>query len=249
MALSPATPPHRDRNNLKIRTCSVTQKSRVAPPLLGLRNARRKFYSAFPDGFRDETYLAWERDYKWNAHSRWQEKLAPPQYSRLLKKGAYREIAKTALTIESRTNLLFSFEKMAVRDAVATDRGSQAFARGLYALLYGKGSMEDRFEAWIEVVGNLPRRKTRVLTWPAVTVFGFLAEPRMHFFFKPTVTREAARRLGVELPYNSRPSWPVYKAVLMLLAKLRAGLRDMRPRDMIDLQSFLWVQGSDEYPD
>jgi hypothetical protein len=34
-----------------------------------------------------------------------------------------------------------------------------------------------------------------------------------------------------------------------LLVKLRAGLRDMRPRDMIDLQSFLWVQGSDEYPD
>jgi hypothetical protein len=52
----------------------------------------------------------------------------------LLKKGAYREIAKTALTIESRTNLLFSFEKMAIRDAVATDRGSEAFARGLYAL-------------------------------------------------------------------------------------------------------------------
>jgi hypothetical protein len=24
-------------------------------------------------------------------------------------------------------------------------------------------------------------------------------------------------------------------------------LADMRPRDMIDIQSFLWVQGSDEY--
>jgi hypothetical protein len=23
--------------------------------------------------------------------------------------------------------------------------------------------------------------------------------------------------------------------------------RDLRPRDMIDLQSFIWVQGSDEY--
>jgi hypothetical protein len=26
-------------------------------------------------------------------------------------------------------------------------------------------------------------------------------------------------------------------------------LRDLQPRDMIDIQSFLWVQGSDEYPD
>ncbi|MDT7808966.1 MAG: hypothetical protein QOJ70_2779, partial [Acidobacteriota bacterium] len=25
--------------------------------------------------------------------------------------------------------------------------------------------------------------------------------------------------------------------------------RSLHPRDMIDVQSFLWVQGSDEYPD
>jgi hypothetical protein len=30
---------------------------------------------------------------------------------------------------------------------------------------------------------------------------------------------------------------------------VRRDLRDLRPRDMIDIQSFLWVQGSDEYPD
>jgi len=28
---------------------------------------------------------------------------------------------------------------------------------------------------------------------------------------------------------------------------VRSDLRDLRPRDMIDVQSFLWVQGSDEY--
>ena len=28
---------------------------------------------------------------------------------------------------------------------------------------------------------------------------------------------------------------------------VREDLADLRPRDMIDLQSFLWVQGSDEY--
>jgi hypothetical protein len=237
------------RRNLDTRRRSGKPRSIKAAPLPGLRQARRKFLSAFPDGFRDETYLAWERDYKWQAHSRWRGTLAAPLYLRLLRKGAYGEIAKTALSIESRTNLLFSFEKMALRDAVASNSGAQAFAEGLYAFLYGAGSTEERFDAWIEIVGNLPRRKTRVLTWPAVTVFGFLAEPRTHFFFKPTVTREAARRLGVDLPYGSRPSWPVYNALLVFLTKLRAGLRDMRPRDMIDLQSFLWVQGSDEYPD
>ena len=165
------------------------------------------------------------------------------------KKAPIGKSQKPHLRSNSRTNLLFSFEKMAVRDAVASDRGARAFAEGLYAFLYGTRSTEERFDAWVEIVGNLPRRRTRVLTWPVATVFGFLADPRTHFFFKPTVTREAARRLGMNLPYVSRPSWPVYKALLLFLVKLRAGLHDMRPRDMIDLQSFLWVQGSDEYPD
>lgn len=29
---------------------------------------------------------------------------------------------------------------------------------------------------------------------------------------------------------------------------LAGDLRDLPPRDMIDIQSFLWIQGSDEYP-
>jgi hypothetical protein len=36
---------------------------------------RRKFLRFFPDGFRDETYLAWEREYKWETHRRWHEAL------------------------------------------------------------------------------------------------------------------------------------------------------------------------------
>jgi hypothetical protein len=36
--------------------------------------------------------------------------------------------------------------------------------------------------------------------------------------------------------------------VLLAFCELvRRDLEDLRPRDMIDIQSFLWVQGSDEY--
>jgi hypothetical protein len=104
-----------------------------------------------------------------------------------------------------------------------------------------------KFENWVKVLDQLPRRQTRVLTWPLATVFGFIAQPRRHFFFKPSVTREAARRLGVELMYSTRPSWPVYKQLLNFVAEVRRETSDLRPRDMIDMQSFLWVQGSDEY--
>ena len=39
---------------------------------------RRKFLAVFPGGFRDETYLDWERDYKWATHKRWEAALGRP---------------------------------------------------------------------------------------------------------------------------------------------------------------------------
>jgi hypothetical protein len=78
--------------------------------------------------------------------------------------------------------MLFSFEKMALRDAVKSKDGARRFAEGLFAYLHGDGDLQPRFEAWVEAVAGLPRRQTRVLTWPLVTVFGFIAEPQRHMF-------------------------------------------------------------------
>jgi hypothetical protein len=149
--------------------------------------------------------------------------------------------------IESRTNLLFSFEKMALRDAVKSSVGAKTFSQGLYDFLYGSGSLEHRFERWIDAVESLPRRQTRVLTWPLVTVFGFIALPKQHVFLKPNVTKIAAQRYGFGFQYKSRPAWPTYASLLDFAETIRRDQRELRPRDMIDLQSFMWVQGSDEY--
>jgi hypothetical protein len=213
------------------------------------RRGRRKFLRLFPGGFGDETYLNWERGYKWQAHRQWRARLGKPIFRKLIEEKRFQEIAKAALQIESRTNLLFSFEKMALRDAVRSPQGAKAFALALFDFLHGAGPLPWRFEAWIEAVARLPRRKRRVLTWPTVTVFGFIAQPRTHFFLKPVVTKEAARRYGTELPYAPRPSWPLYRGILDFVGRVRIDIRNLNPRDMIDMQSFLWVQGSDEYPD
>jgi len=239
MPALPPRPPH--QNTRAVRP----QKTRSA----GAARARRKFLYYFPGGFYDERYLAWERDYKWNAHEQWEAQLGRTAFRKLLEAGRFAEVAALAVRIESRTNLLFSFEKMALRDAVRDPAGAEVFARGLYDLLHGRGSLGTRFERWVETVAALPRRQTRVLTWPLATVFGFLAQPETHFFLKPNVTRTAARAYGYELPYRSRPSWELYEALLAFAEAVRADLADLEPRDMIDIQSFLWVQGSDEYPD
>ena len=215
----------------------------------GAERCRRKFLKNFPGGFRDATYLEWERDYKVEAHERWESALPEERLRELLREGRHEDIATTAVRIEQQTrhSMLFSFEKMALRDAVRTRPAAKIFAEGLYQYLHGEGELADRFERWVSAIDSLPRRQTRVLTWPLVTVFGFLAQPETHFFLKPNVTRIAARRYGYPFEYQSRPSWPVYADMLEFARVVRRDLRDLKPRDMIDIQSFLWVQGSDEY--
>ena len=151
------------------------------------------------------------------------------------------------MRIESRTNLLFSFEKMALRDAIRSRAGARQFSTGLYDFLWGSGSEETRFERWCDAVAALPRRQTRVLTWPLVTVFGFIARPDVHIFLKPNVTRVAAKAYGFEFHYQSKPNWATYRSLLDFAETVRRDTRDLRPKDMIDLQGFIWVQGSDEY--
>ena len=231
---------------------AVSKPSRPAGrerPSPGAARCRRKFLRFFPGGFRDETYVAWEREYKWETHERWQEALSREEFRALLKRGEFSEVAARAVRVEqrSRYSMIFSFEKMALRDAVKTQQGARAFAEGLYEFLHGAGGLERRFERWVGVVAGLPRRQTRVLTWPLVTVFGFVAQPDVHIFLKPNVTRAAAREYGFDFRYQSRPSWETYASLLEFAATLRRDLRDLRPRDMIDIQSFMWVQGSDEY--
>ena len=211
------------------------------------RRCRAKFLRFFPGGFADETYQDWERDYKWHAHEQWEARLNTRTFAALMRQREYAEIARIAVGIEARTNLLFSFEKMALRDAVKTAAGAKAFAQGLYAFLRARGRARAAFERWCATLGALPRRQTRVLTWPLVTVFGFIAQPDRHVFLKPNVTRIAAREYDFPFEYRSQPNWDSYASLLTFAGQVRRDQRDLRPRDMIDLQSFIWVIASDEY--
>ena len=151
---------------------STGQKTAIGTSAL---RCRRKFLRFFPGGFADETYLDWERDYKWKAHERWVAALGSADFRALLRERRFGEIAAHAVSIESRTNLLFSFEKMALRDAVRSGAGARRFANGLFAFLHGPGSVEQRFAEWCEVIGALPR--TSSMPYIAAVFGSSIAEP------------------------------------------------------------------------
>jgi hypothetical protein len=208
---------------------------------------REKFLRFFPNGFEDEKYVAWERGYKWQAHEKWNAQLNRAEYRSLLEKREFSEIASRALKIESPTNLIFSFEKLALRDGVRSAEGARIFAESLYDFLHGAGKPKQKFERWVDAVGRLPKKQSRVLTHPIVTVFGFIAQPKKHIFLKPKVTQAAARAYGFDFQYRSKLSWETYASLLEFAETIRRDLADLKPRDMIDVQSFIWVLGSDEY--
>ena len=212
-----------------------------------LAEARRRFLKFFPGGSATTDTSTGNAAIKPRRTSSGSGISTGPTFWSCCKPSRYGEIAARAIRIESRTNLLFSFEKMALRDAIRTPAGARVMAEGLYKFLHGRGSDERRFAQWCEAVAVLPRRQTRVLTWPVVTVFGFIAQPRRHMFLKPNVTRVAAARCGYSLDYASKPNWSTYSDLLDFAGAVRHGLVQLAPRDMIDIQSFLWVQGSDEY--
>lgn len=209
----------------------------------------KKFLHYFKAGYEDQKYFDWERGYKWNAHLQFQGELNEASFKKLLAQKEYEKVALTAVRIESRTNLLFSFEKMALRDALKTPGDAKSFAIGLYDYVYGKRSLQLHFEGFVNVIGGLSRKQTRVLTWPLLTVFGFLANPKEHIFLKPRVTKIAAEKYSFDFSYTSKPNWDTYKSLLAFAEQIRKDTKAYHPQDYIDLQSFMWVMGSDEYPE
>jgi hypothetical protein len=222
---------------------------KIDPVQKARKKCIKKFLHYFKKGYQDQKYLDWERQYKLDAHLQFRQVLNKDAYISLLEAKEYEKIAFLAVRIESKTNLLFSFEKMALRDAVKTDIGAKAFATGLFDYIYGEDTLQHRFENFGQVISTLPRKQTRVLTWPLLTVFGFIADPEEHIFLKPRVTQIAAEKYKFDFYYKSRPNWETYKSLLDFAELVRKDTKEYHPQDYIDLQSFIWVMGSEEYPD
>jgi hypothetical protein len=76
-----------------------------------------------------------------------------------------------------------------------------------------------------------------------VTFLPFLWKPKEHVFLKPTMISTFAERVGHRFAKVYRPDLDidVYDALIDLAVDARTTLSDMAPRDMIDIQSFMWT--------
>jgi len=76
--------------------------------------------------------------------------------------------------------------------------------------------------------------------WTTMTYFLFFAHPDKYMFVKPTITKHAFELSAFEINYKPELNWLTYKTVLDFSKYLAEHLEDLKPRDMIDVQSFMW---------
>jgi hypothetical protein len=66
-------------------TSAGVSTTSIAKPSAEAMRCRRKFLRFFPGGFYDETYIDWERGYKWAAHEQWAEVASLLEFASLVR--------------------------------------------------------------------------------------------------------------------------------------------------------------------
>lgn len=206
------------------------------PDWVGYEGAVAFFRRHFPNGFEDDSYLEQERSYKWEAKHQLDD--AVPLNTAAAGDG----FADEALRAFNRTNLLSRFELMRVADVLKGDRGD-SFLRG--AAAFASGDMEAGLRTMTSAAKAHDAAK-----WTVLTYLPFLWKPDAHMFLKPEITKLFADRVGHEfaLRYRADLDLDVYRCLLDLVARTRAAIEELRPRDNVDVQSFVWVVGAYSEP-
>ena len=205
------------------------------------------FVHKFPEAFGDKNYIAEERQHKWNAHEAWQSLLNESEFKRLMHNREYYEVATRALDTVEGAHLVSKNEIETLRKAIRNDTGGKIFANALYQLIFGTAKLSERFNIWCHSFSELPGvmgiellpRNGEAISWPLATVFGFLARPDIHALLIPEGIEESAYKFGLKIDVHQRPSWDQYKQYLEFCYEVKGDLRQLNPKDMINVQTFL----------
>lgn len=141
--------------------------------------------------------------------------------------------------------MFLSFETMAITDALQNQQAAHRFLSALFTVLNSPVITEAVYQPFIDTVLDLPQEtgKSNVATWPVVTLLPFIAQPDRHMFLKPTNSQSAAEALAFDLRYQSQPNWKTYESLLEMGKVYFKEIEHLGPRDLMDVQSFLWLAG------
>jgi hypothetical protein len=200
------------------------EAGKANPKYFGFDGARVRF---FPNGFHSEGYMRDERNYKVEAKQRL-DKAAPLEQAVDVS-----GLGEAVLAAFRATNLLSPFEKVRLQDVL---RGPMAdeFIRAAARFTLGDGK-----PALLQMERALKPHDSA--KWTVATYLPYLWRPKEHMFLKPEVTKDFAARVGHRFAndYEAHLDFGVYESLLDLASKTAAELEELKPRDRIDVQSFI----------
>lgn len=228
-------------------TAKVTPKKPGAKhtPLVTIDMAKEQFLKQFPGGFYDKKLLDRERDYKDELSRVAERLLAKDVLLALMEAENYQQVFENANELVSykkkkvENNLPSLFEKMAFKAGFKKLDDPKAFAVSLFEYLHGEGDLEPRFNRFAQVLGQMGADK-----WPIITTFRFFLFPATDVYIKPRNLQRAADASRFEVNYRPQLNWLTYDFVMkfyqILFDSLVKDKPELKPRDMIDVQSFIW---------
>jgi hypothetical protein len=206
------------------------EAGKADPKYFGFNGAPNRFLHWFAGGFQSPNYFSKERAYKIDAKEALDATVP-------LEKAATGSGYGPALLSRFHINLLSPYEQIWIRDVLRASEADE-FVRAAARFTLGDGkpallAMERALKAH------------RAAKWTIVTLLPFLWRPEQHMFLKPEATKDFATRVGHRFASDHEPrlNLSVYESLLDLASKTDAELADLRPRDRIDVQSFIWVVG------
>lgn len=205
--------------------------------------SKREFLKKFPGGFDDPLLVRKERTPKEKMHDTALELLGARLMLDLLEKGAHDEICARARKVvaQDKFAMLATNEKIAFVDALKAPEHHKRFSVALFDLLYGQGEYGPRFERWAACLEEMG-----VAKWPVATYLQFLVHPDRHMLLKPETTKHAAQACAFEIVYRPELNALTYLSVQRFSEYLFKSIPDLEPRNMLDIQTFMWciVPGS-----
>ena len=197
---------------------------------VGFDGAMRRFLAIFPGGFQDPAYHEEERGYKVDARELLNRTVPITQATRGV------GYAEAVIGVFSATNLVHPvWEIPRMADALRSGDGDHLVQH------LAKFALGDRSQ--LSAVSRIAHRHGAA-KWPIVTYLPFLwatDQRNVILRHKPSATFAAA--VGHEFPhvYESALLPAVYESLLDLIGRTEHEIAALNPRDLIDVQSFIWV--------
>jgi hypothetical protein len=216
----------------RLKAALRNRAGQLHPDYHGIEGTKARFVRYFPSGFDDPHYLTQERNYKDRSRAALAD--AAPLELCLEADGDLARGCRKALS----TNLLSPFEAARLSELLGSPDGpSFVRAAASFAVEPEQRALK-AMEAAIRPHGRA--------SWPLFTYLPFFWRPEEHMFLKPTATTDFAVRVGhpFSRAYDPGPLVEVYSSLLDLVETTRSRISELRPKDRIDVQSFIWVVGS-----